>query len=206
VSTAHASTVPTGGAPVVYERHRPETTALYEVVRDNLETLCGAIDDGALAVRIPRHAWTELDAYLDCGLLCRGFARLRCGGCGESRLVAFSCKGRGFCPSCLGRRMNATAANLIERVLPPETALRQWVLPFPFAWRPRLARDGALLARLTRLFVDTVQGFYAAPRRGGRHPRREDRRVHRPAENVVRHEAQSPSAHDRVGRHLARGW
>jgi hypothetical protein len=40
------------------------------VVRDNLETLFGAIDDGALAVRIPRHARTELLAYLDCGLLC----------------------------------------------------------------------------------------------------------------------------------------
>jgi len=30
----------------------------------------GAIDDGALAVRIPRHARKELLAYLDCGLLC----------------------------------------------------------------------------------------------------------------------------------------
>jgi hypothetical protein len=72
-------------APGVYRRHRPETTALYEVVRDNLETLYGAIDDGAIAVRIPKHARKELEAYLDCGLLCRGFARLRCQGCGESR-------------------------------------------------------------------------------------------------------------------------
>jgi hypothetical protein len=40
----------------VYRRHRPETTALYDVVRDNIETLFGAVDDGALAVRIPKHA------------------------------------------------------------------------------------------------------------------------------------------------------
>jgi hypothetical protein len=33
----------------------------------------------------------ELEGYLDCGLLCRGFARLRCDGCEETRLVAFSC-------------------------------------------------------------------------------------------------------------------
>jgi Transposase zinc-binding domain len=79
-------------APGVYRRHRPETTALYEVVRDNLETLYGAIDDGARAVRIPKHARKELEAYLDCGLLYRGFARLKCEGCGEKRLVAFSCK------------------------------------------------------------------------------------------------------------------
>ena len=60
-----------------YERHRPETTALYELVRDNLETLYGAIADGALDVKVPKHAKKELEAYLDCGLLCRGFARLR---------------------------------------------------------------------------------------------------------------------------------
>jgi len=56
--------------------------------------------------------------------------------------------------------MSATAANLIERVLPPSTALRQWVLTFPFSWRPRLAQDGELLGRLTQIFVDTVQAFY----------------------------------------------
>jgi Putative transposase/Transposase zinc-binding domain len=143
-----------------YRRHRPEATALYDLVRDNLETLYGAIDDGALDVRLPKHAKKELEAFLDCGLLCRGFARLRCPSCNESRLVAFWCKGRGFCPSCLGRRMCATTSNLVERVL-PEVDLRQWVLTFPFAWRLRLGQDGALLSTLTRLFVRTVQAFYA---------------------------------------------
>jgi hypothetical protein len=51
-----------------YERHRPETTALYDVVRENIETLYGAIDDGALGVKLPKHAKKELDTYLDCGL------------------------------------------------------------------------------------------------------------------------------------------
>jgi hypothetical protein len=51
---------PPPASPHVYRRHRPETTALYEVVRDNLETLYGAIDDGAIAVCIPKHARTEL--------------------------------------------------------------------------------------------------------------------------------------------------
>ncbi|MBN1669736.1 MAG: transposase zinc-binding domain-containing protein [Kiritimatiellae bacterium] len=35
-----------------------------------------------------------------------------------------SCKGRGFCPSCGGRRMADTAAHLVERVL-PHVAVRQ---------------------------------------------------------------------------------
>ena len=55
--------------------------------------------------------------------------------------------------------MCATAANLIERVL-PETALRQWVLTFPFPWRRRLAHDGALLSALSRIFVESVHAFY----------------------------------------------
>ena len=78
-------------APGVYQRHRPETTALYEVVKDNLETLYGAIGDGAIAVRIPKHARKELEAYLDCGLLCRavrGFGARSAGRAGWWRLVA----------------------------------------------------------------------------------------------------------------------
>lgn len=59
--------------PQAYRARRPEATALYEVVRDSLETLYGAIDDGALDVRIPKHARKELEAYLDCGILGRGF-------------------------------------------------------------------------------------------------------------------------------------
>jgi hypothetical protein len=74
--------------------------------------------------------------------------------------VAFACKGRGFCPSCMGRRMASTATNLVECVLPP-SPLRQWVLTVPFAWRKRLAYDGELLGAVTRIVVSTVLGFYA---------------------------------------------
>jgi len=147
------------GAGFVYERRRPETTTLYEVVRDNLETLYGAVDDGALPIALPTFVRKELDGYLDCGLVCRGFAHVKCGDCSERRVVAFACKGRGFCPSCLGRRMAATAANLVECVL-PTVALRQWVLTVPFPWRKRLAYDGALLGAVTRICVSTVLGFY----------------------------------------------
>ena len=101
----------------------------------------------------------ELEGDLDCGLLRRGLARLRCDTCGETRLVAFACKGRGFCPSSLGRKMSATAANLVEHVL-PKVPLRQWVLTVPFAWRSRLGFDGPLLGAVVRKFADAVLAFY----------------------------------------------
>ena len=55
------------------------------VTSDNLATLYDAVDDGALAIALPKFVKKELEGYLDCGLLCRGFARLRCDGCEETR-------------------------------------------------------------------------------------------------------------------------
>jgi hypothetical protein len=135
---------------------------LYAVVRDNLETFYGAADDGAIDAVLPKFVRDELEGFLSCGLLCRGFAKLACPTCpAESHLVAFSCGGRGFCPSCLGRRMCSTAANLVDLVLPREAPVRQWVVTFPFAWRKRLGYDAELLGALGSLFVKTVLGFYA---------------------------------------------
>lgn len=55
--------------------------------------------------RLKHRIKDEFDAFLDCGSLTRGFLRLRCGECGHDKLLAFSCKRRGFCPSCGARRM-----------------------------------------------------------------------------------------------------
>jgi hypothetical protein len=59
-------------------------------------------------------------------------------------------------------RQSRSALAPLERVLPPEGGLRQWVLTVPFSSRRRLAQDGALLGRLTRIAVETVLAFYAA--------------------------------------------
>ena len=67
----------------------------------------------------------ESQRFARCGVLAHGFARFRCSGCGTDRLVAFSCKGRGFCPSCGGRRTTERAAYLIDDVL-PRVPVRQW--------------------------------------------------------------------------------
>lgn len=60
--------------------------------------------------------------------------------CGKDDVVAFSCKGRGSCPSCGARRMADTAPWLVDCVIPDETAVRQWVLSLPAACRPSGSR------------------------------------------------------------------
>ena len=148
-----------GGHRYAYERHRPELGTLHRVVRENLHTLYAAVEDGSVGVALPGFVKRELEGYLACGLLCRGFAMLKCEGCDERRLVAFSCKSRAFCPSCMGRRMAQIGANLLEHVL-PRVPLRQFVLTVPFELRTRLAYDGALCGAVCRIFVDSVLGWY----------------------------------------------
>jgi len=143
-----------------YERHRPEETVLFGVVQAELQTFLAQQRDRPLPGFIER----ESRGFLECGIFAHGFLRVHCDACGRDRIVAFSCKGRGFCPSCLGRRMAETAAHLVDRVL-PEAPVRQWVLTLPFALRYRLAYDAALTSVVLREFV---RGVFASYRRRAR--------------------------------------
>jgi hypothetical protein len=123
-------------APPGYRRHRPEATLLYQLVAEHY---AGFRDRRAAEGRpLPRYVDAEFEAYLKCGLLELGFLRVKCDACQAEKLVAFSCKRRGFCPSCGARRMAETAALLVDNVL-PQQPVRQWVLSLPFALRYLLA-------------------------------------------------------------------
>jgi hypothetical protein len=157
---AHAEEARAVGS--TYERRRPEETVLYGVVQQELETFLARARSRDRTV--PRFVERELRAYLRCGILAHGFVRVHCDECGLDRVVGFSCKGRGFCPSCGGRRMADTAAHLVDRVL-PEVPVRQWVLSLPFALRYRLAYEAGLTSAVLGVFVRTV---FASLRRRAR--------------------------------------
>jgi hypothetical protein len=100
----------------------------------------------------------EFRDFLTCGVLAHGFARLRCTHCALERLVPFSCKGRGFCPSCGGRRMTECAARLADEVL-PRVPVRQWVLSVPYRLRYLLAWDHALARAVLGVYARVLLGF-----------------------------------------------
>ena len=121
----------------VYQRRRPERSAAYQVVRENLKTWVVQRRAGKLVVgenwvvaSVPGYVERDLRKFLECGILAHGFARARCEQCGKDFLVAYSCKGRGMCPGCNTRRMVETAAHMVEHVF-PAAAVRQWVVVFP---------------------------------------------------------------------------
>jgi hypothetical protein len=69
-SPSHPSLLASGAAPA-YERHRPEKTALYTVVREQLETFLARARKGDRPA--PRFIEQELRAYLRCGILAHGY-------------------------------------------------------------------------------------------------------------------------------------
>jgi ribosomal protein S27E len=116
----------------VYVRHRPETTLLYQIVQEYWPEFQAELANHGKY--LPAYVIKEFDEYLKCGRLEHGFLRVRCDSCRDEKLVAFSCKKRGFCPSCGARRMADGAALLVDDILPHQP-MRQWVLSFPFPLR-----------------------------------------------------------------------
>ena len=86
------------------QRRRPEESTLYKAVAAGLT---GFLEQREAQDRsVPWFVKNALRAYLKCGRLEHGFCRLVCDDCKKEEVVAFSCKTFGFCPSCMGRRMN----------------------------------------------------------------------------------------------------
>ena len=103
------------GAPVHYERHRPEQTTLYRLVQQHAASFIAHTEAGTGA-ELPRFIKDEFDAFLECGILAHGFVRLRCGECGHDKLLAFrSWSGLGSGLGSDGGRLNFLSPPAIER-------------------------------------------------------------------------------------------
>ena len=142
------------GAPLHYERHRPEQSTLYRLVQQHAASFI-AQTEASTGAELPRFIKDEFDAFLECGILAHGFLRLRCGECGHDKLLAFSCKRRGFCPSCGARRMSQTAAHLVDHVI-PHVPVRQWVLSLPIPLRVLLAAQPELVTPVLQVVQRVV--------------------------------------------------
>ena len=88
-----------------YERRAPDEGILFQVLNEHLEPFLATAAEAGDGVGVPAFVQKELRNYISCGILAHGFARFSCGSCKFERWVPFSCRGRGFCPSCGGKRM-----------------------------------------------------------------------------------------------------
>ena len=69
---------------------------------------------------------------------------------------AFSCKGRGSCPSCNAKRMAKTAAHLVDHVF-PHVPVRQVVLSVPKRLRPFLHRRPRTASAVLHILLRALQ-------------------------------------------------
>ena len=140
-----------------YSRREPDKSLLYQVVRDNWETFKSKRElEGRF---LPEYVIREFEAYLKCGLPQYGFLRLKCKDCSEEKVVAFSCKKKGFCISCAGKRQVECASHLIDNVL-PFVPYRQVVVSFPIPLRHWMNWNKKLLGKIHRLVIDEISRYY----------------------------------------------
>jgi hypothetical protein len=164
-SAAAAAPAAAVAKPKLFNPRHPERTLLYQTIAEHFETwheLASAGQfDGQGDHHTPKsYVRQAFRKYLECGIFAHGFARAWCDDCGHDYFVAFSCKGRGVCPSCNTRRMVETAAHLTDHVF-PRLPVRQWVLSVPKRLRYFMQRDGPVLNMVLRIFLRVMVGTHA---------------------------------------------
>ena len=162
IAGAVASAPPPCGA-ARYTPRRPQASPLYRVLTDHFETLTHVHEERYEPTHGPlRPVVAEVvGRFLDCGLLEHGFARVRCPACRAEFLVAFRCKGRGFCPSCQARRLAEWSLWLDEHLL-AKVAHRQVVLTIPKRLRAYFLHDRRRLGLLSRVASRTLHAYVGA--------------------------------------------
>jgi len=142
----------------IYKPRRPRESPLYRLVEQHLEELLRSWPARFVRQHGPLRPVVErvLREFLKCGLLEHGFARLWCSQCRKSVLVAFSCRGRSFCPSCEKKKQLLWAEWLRDEVL-LGVAHRHVVLTIPRLLRPLFRRRRELLGELARAGAEAVK-------------------------------------------------
>jgi hypothetical protein len=147
--------------PLKYERRKPEETVLYKVISENLDTFIDMVNSEQNRNGLTKYVEKELRAFLECGIHAHGVCLVRCMGedkteaCNQDVALPFSCKFRGFCPSCSQRRMYAKSIFLSEQVL-PKVNMRQWVLSVPIELRYWMASDDKILKKVNQIAVREI--------------------------------------------------
>jgi len=145
----------------VYRPRHPERTVLYRVLFHHFDRFLTEYES-----RFEREygffrpvVKEVVEKYLDCGNPRSGFARIRCPDCAEERLVMFSCRTRGFCPSCHAKRVEEWGEWMRETLL-LDVPHRQIVFTIPKRLRVFFKFDRRLLGELCRSALRALSGYF----------------------------------------------
>jgi hypothetical protein len=150
---------PIAPAKFTYARRKPEESLLYKLVQRHWPGIERDLREASDGAPVPKFIAKAVEAYSRCGLLRYGFCRVYCDSCKKDQLVAWSCKARGICPSCDGRRMTELSAHLADSVF-PAVPVRQFVLTVPFRIVGLLSWNAKLRGKVLSAFLRALQAHY----------------------------------------------
>ena len=134
----------------LYQPRDPEASDLWQLLDQHFDSFRQVYDQRYQAKYGYWRPIVEqsVAAFLKCGDLQEGFARVRCPDCKHEMFVAFSCKQRCTCPSCHQKRTLLTSLHVANEVCSP-VAHRQVVLTIPKRLRVHPRFDRQLLGKLS---------------------------------------------------------
>ena len=150
----------TAGLHRYYRRHQPETTILYQTIANHFESWLAERGMNDEHKSLPDFVTKEFRAFLDCGIFTKGMVKTSCPKCQTMQVTAFSCKKRGFCPSCGAKRSSETSIHLTENVL-PLVPYRQYVVTFPYSLRFWMATSRKLTNLIHKIASEEIASFYS---------------------------------------------
>jgi transposase-like protein len=100
-----------------------------------------------------------VEKFLGCEDLAKGFERVRCDFCRHEYMLAFSCKGRYFCPSCHQKRVLQFGTWVADEVLAP-VPHRQYVFTVPKMLRIYFRKDRRLHGKLSQCAADVLKTLF----------------------------------------------
>ena len=144
----------------VYRARKPKASPFWQCLSRHFHDFLESYEEryqsryGFLRPVIP----DVVNKFLDCGNVERGFARVRCDHCKHEYLLAFSCKGRWFCPSCHQKKVQLFGALLTETILFP-VPHRHFTLGIPKMLRPYFRFNRELLKDFCHLAHETISEY-----------------------------------------------
>ena len=141
----------------LYRPRQPHISPLWQCLKRHFDAFCAGYE----ARFQPRYGFLRpiipevVGKFLDCGTLEQGFARVRCDHCQHEYLLAFSCKGRWFCPSCHQKKVQLFGALLTETILFP-VPHRHCTFGIPKMLRPYFRFNRALLKDYCRIAHESL--------------------------------------------------
>lgn len=142
-----------GGGPQLVRR-QPEQSVLHRAVREGWPAVLATAEGRG---GFPKRVHEEVRRYLACGDVRRGLTLVKCESCNDTSVIAFSCKSRGWCPSCAARRAHQACAHL-DDVL-PRVGFRQWTLTLPSQLRWVVVKEAKLLRAVERCLTKAIFRF-----------------------------------------------